>query len=69
MCNHDEFYKSRILDQGMHNSGDNGQQFTMHLAPGRLPFSYPFVEGAPTSTNSKPHQNAKDHTPHTKNLQ
>lgn len=34
-----------------------------------LPFSYPFVEGAPTSTNSKPHQNAKDHTPHTENLQ
>ena len=23
MCNHDEFYKSRILDQGMHNSGEN----------------------------------------------
>ena len=34
MCYHDEFYKSRILDQGMHNSGDNGQQYTMHLAPG-----------------------------------
>ena len=24
MCNHDEFYKSRMLDQGMHNSGENG---------------------------------------------
>ena len=24
MCNHDEFYNSRILDQGMHNSGKSG---------------------------------------------